>query len=170
MKRLLIPIAALASIATQQATGWDDNVQLDIGAFALDQQLPSVRYAIHSELYGAGPSDAGFESRMHVNVYVSPAPSLPVTYEVRGLTHPEQTASGTAEIFDSHTGGGTTIISTFLECTTDPCAEDFELVINIDPAETRALTISGYIIVHAEGSAEMTPPGTDVIATLTGPL
>lgn len=167
--KLLIAVGALASIATQQASGWDDYQAHDLGSYALDRQLPSVRYTLHNELVGPGPFE-GLDGLLQIDIYVTPAPTLPVKVEVRGITHPEdQSAIGMASIFDSHMPR-TLNIPAWLACTTDPCAEDFEIIITLDPAETASVTVSGHISVSASGSADDVPAGTDVTSILTGPL
>lgn len=65
------------------------------------------------------------------------------------------------------------ILDAWLECSGDPCAEDYEVTISRDPAlDLGALDITGSIESVAGGPYEQKepPPNTEVVVTVTGPM
>jgi len=165
--RILLVAGVVASIATQQQSGWSIPNHYDVAAFTLSDQATEIHYLIHAELHGAGPFD-GLLGSVQATIFMTPPAQVNgVTLELHGITHPDlQNDTGVA-ILKGSTNGSNLYVDAWLDCTTDPCVEDFELVIRratVDPVE-----ISGTIWLLTEGDADAPPEGTDVTMTVTGP-
>ena len=166
--RVLLIVGVVASIATSQVEGWSQPKQADISPFTLNDQASEIRYLIHTELRGPGPYE-GLRGSVQVNVYMTaPIPSMPVMVELHGITHPElQTDTGNALVKGSATGMNVSV-DAWLECVTDPCVEDFELIIR--RTTTEPVEISGTMFVLTQGDDPDLPEGTEVNMTVMGPL
>jgi len=168
--RILLAVGSLAVIATSQLPAWELHSN-DVPLTAtLDSQTPELHYIVHAELRGPGPF-VGLDGWVAVRLDVSPAQSISATtVEIHSLTHPDLMPTVTpvpATVTHSDS-----FIDAWLECSTDPCAEDFEVVIKRDAsANPPPLEVTGYIEAYAGSSTDSkeTPHDSEVVVSVTGP-
>jgi len=163
----LIAVGAFASIATSKISGWSMSANQNLPPLVLDSQTPVARYLIHTELHGPEPFD-GLDGTLEVNVFVRArvTSSASATIEVHSLTHPDEApttmTTGVNDTFSHYLA-----IQSFLACTTDPCSEDYEVVVQCEPAASLPqIDVSGDISSFVTGMPQQAPPGTAVDATV----
>jgi len=164
----LIIGGALASIATSKISGWSLSEQQVLQPLALDNATTSVRYLVHAELHGPEPFD-GLDGRIEAFVYVKArAPSgATATIELHSLTHPG-IAPAIADVTVTSPDVHYVPIDAWLACETDPCSEDFELIVHRDAtADLPAIEISGWVQAFAQGTPTEIPAGTSLVITAT---
>lgn len=166
---VLIAAGVFASIATSQVPpAWSLSKQQDLTPSVIDSQTPVARYRVHAELHGPEPF-AGLDGVLEAYLYVQArtASSGTATIELDPLTHPDvMPASATVRV-DS-TLSNYIAIDAWLACQTDPCSEDFELVVRRDPtANLPPIDVHGYVLTMAWGSQSPMPQGTSIDVTVT---
>jgi hypothetical protein len=164
----LIIGGALASIATSKISGWARSEQQDLQPLVLDNATTSVRYRLHAELHGPDPFE-GLDGNIETFVYVKArAPSGAIaTIELHSLTHPD-IAPTIADVTVTSPEFHYVAIDAWLACETDPCSEDFELIVHRDAtADLPAIEISGWVEAYAQGTPAQIPAGTSVVITAT---
>jgi len=164
----LIAVGAFASIATSKLSGWSMQADGDFPRVVLDSQSPTARYLIHTELHGPEPFQ-GLMGTLEVNVFVQArAPtSANATIEVRSLTHPDEMPN-TMSTDVTSTFSHYVPIESFLDCTTDPCSEDYEVIVQCDPPVLLPVVdVSGNVRSFVTGQPTQTPPGTSIDVTVT---
>lgn len=164
---LLIAVGGFASIATSRPSGWSMSANGNLPPLVLDGQTSVARYLIHTELHGPEPFD-GLDGTLEVNVVVRARvmSSASATIEVHSLTHPDEApttmTTGVNDTFSHYLA-----IQSFLACTTDPCSEDYEVVVQCKPAAgLPQIDVSGNISSFVTGMPQQAPPGTAVGATV----
>jgi len=169
--RMLIVLAALAAIASSQIPNWELHASEPMASATLDSQTTSLRYLVHAELRGPGPFE---DLNGYVAARVDARPSQPTpitTIEIRSLTHPDEMP--TTEMVPATVSHADVYLDAWLACTTDPCAEDYEVIISRDPTlELPPLDITGEIEAWAGGltDTKTMPENSEVVVTVTGPL
>jgi hypothetical protein len=163
----LITVGAFASIATSQVSGWSMSAPGTIPPLVLDNQTPVARYLIHTELHGPEPFE-GLDGTLEVNVFVKLfVVNASATIEVHSLTHPDQMPT-TVTTDVTSTFSHYLPIESFLECTTDPCSEDYEVVVQCDAAAILPqIDVSGNVSSFVTGKPAQAPPGTSIDVTVT---
>jgi hypothetical protein len=166
---LLIVAGAFASIATSQVPpAWTLSQRGDLTAAVIDNQTPSVRFLVHTELHGAEPIPT-LDGVLEANVLVSAQTMATgsATIELHSLTHPDVMPV-------THTVGLNNKFSDYLSldqwlaCDVDPCIEEFEIVVQRDAsADLPPLDVSGYVQTMAWGKQGPMPAGAALDVTVT---
>lgn len=170
LTRMLIVVAGLAAIASSQVPAWQLTDTEAMTPAKLDSTSTTLRYLVHAELRGPGPFE-GLDGWVAARVDASPAQPTSITkIEIRSLTHPDEMTMGMVPATVSHTD---VFLDAWLACTTDPCAEDYEIIISRDPGlDVPPLDVTGVIEAYAGGppEAKTMPENSEVVVTVTGPL
>jgi hypothetical protein len=169
--RGLLVVGCFAAIASSQIPAWELHDAKPFTTAKLDSQTTSLRYLVHAELRGPGPFE-GLDGWVAARVDATPAQPTPITtIEIRSLTHPD--VMPTTEMIPGTVSHTDVYLDAWLACTTDPCAEDYEVIISRDPtAELPPLDVTGEIEAYAGGPPETKtmPENSEVVVTVTGPL
>ncbi|HET7501897.1 MAG TPA: hypothetical protein VFK02_12860 [Kofleriaceae bacterium] len=163
----VIAVGGFASIATSKVSGWSMSANRNLPPLVLNSQTSLGRYLIHTELHGPEPFD-GLDGTLEVNVVVRAREmsSARANIEVHSLTHPDEApttmTTGVNDTFSHYLA-----IQSFLACTTDPCSEDYEVVVQCEPADSLPqIDVRGDISSFVTGMPQQAPPGTAVDATV----
>jgi hypothetical protein len=163
--RALVIVGSVAVIATSQMPAWELwSNEAPIAQVTLDNQTPQVRYAVHAELRGPGPFE-GLDGWVAVHLDLS-QPTAITTIEIRSITHPDVMPTTTPADTEA-------FMDAWLDCSSDPCAEDFEIAIRREPSANEIpLQVTGYIHAYANSStgATETPKNSEIVVSVTGPL
>jgi hypothetical protein len=166
----LIAAGVFASIATSQLPpGWSLSAEKDLTPSVIANQTSEARYLIHGELHGPEPF-AGLNGVLEANVYVlARTPSSgTATIEIHSLTHPDVIPTSTTVRINNTLPNYVSTPHAWLACETDPCSDDFELVVRRDPtADLSPIDVHGQVVIMAAGSQDPMPAGTSVDITVT---
>jgi hypothetical protein len=154
-QRIAIAVAAAASVATSQLPeGWNVSGGGTFEATLLDAQHTQVKYAIHAEVSGPGPYTdlAGlitatvraqqlgmFDNAIQLRITLRSTTNPEVEAGIAELTLPNITPELGANLF------------AWTHCTTPPCAEDFEVIVETIGTGAPALDLTGGVRVDANG-------------------
>jgi hypothetical protein len=164
---LLIAGGAVASIATSAPPpAWTLSQKQLLTASVIDNETPLVRYHVHADLHVPEPQ-TGLDGILEVNVSITArTPSAgSATLEIDSLTHPDVMPAkmdvGLNNSFTNYIS-----MDMWLDCTADPCSEDYELVVQRDPtADLPPIDISGDVTSLAWASKGSIP--ADAVLDLT---
>ena len=167
LTRLLIVLAGLAAIASSQSPAWQLTDSEVLAPTKLDNTSTTLRYLVHAELRGPGPFE-GLDGWVAARIDASPAQPTAITkVEIRSLTHPDEMV---AQMVPATVGHTDVFLDAWLACTTDPCAEDYEIIISREPGlDLPPLDITGEIEAFAGGpsDAKTMPENSEVVITVT---
>jgi hypothetical protein len=170
---ILLAGGAIASIATSQVPpGWGIGTNQALDPAVIDDTTPTVRYQVHVELHGAEPI-TGLDGMVETDVsFAARDGSTPSgSIELSSLTNDVPPATinyGDVDPTTARERGISASLDAWLACTSDPCSEDFELVVHRDPgANLPALDIGGTVYASAGGTDKVQPPNTSVVLTVT---
>jgi hypothetical protein len=171
--RGLLVVGSVAVIATTTLPAWELwSNDVSITTVTLDSQTSELHYMVHAELRGPGPFP-DLDGWVAARLDVSPSqPTSASTIEIRSITHPDLMPTitpvpGTVTHADA-------FMDAWLDCTGDPCAEDFEIVITRNASvNPPPLQVSGYVQAYAgssKGESKEQPQDSEVVVSVTGPL
>lgn len=164
---LLIAAGAFASIATSKAPpAWTLSQEQDLTAAVIDTTTPAARYHVHVELHGPEPF-VGLEGTLEAEIAVTArtTSSATATIEIDSLTHPDVMPAKTSAGLNSTM---TNYLATdiLLACESDPCVEDYELVVEPETTDVPTIDVTGNVVVLASGEQGPMPAGTALDITV----
>ena len=153
-QRITIGIAAAASIATTVASPeWNASASAMLDAVVFDMQRTKASYAIHAEVSGQGPYKdltGSLSSRVTAQQTGPYEAQTQLRLTLRSTTNPgvETIAEVTLPNIDPKVGAE---LPAWTHCMTPPCAEDFELIVELIGTGAPPLNITGFANVTASG-------------------
>jgi hypothetical protein len=164
---LLIAGGAFASIATSAPPpAWDLSQDQLLTASVLDNQTPVVRYHVHADLHVPEPQ-TGLDGVLEVNLSVRARTMSggSATLEIDSLTHPDVMPTK-MDVGLNNTFNNYIAMDMWLDCTADPCSEDYEVLVQRDPtADLPPIDVGGHITAMAWASKGSIP--ADAVLDLT---
>ena len=167
-QRMAIGIAAAASIATSVASPeWNVSAGAMLDAVVFDSQRTKASYTIHAEVSGPGPyknlggtlgaavtaqqtGPYDSQTQLRLTLRSTTNPGVEIVEEV---TLPNIEPKVAAEL------------AAWTHCVTPPCAEDFELIVELVGTGAPPLDITGGVNVTASGDNNDLESTTQVTIT-----
>ena len=169
--RTILAVAAAASIATSQVPNtWHSSAEAPTEAAQLDTQRPKVVYAIHTEVAGPGPYENLFgdlSATITANTTARIDGELRFRVTLQSTTNPLQLV--TDEVGLPQASQAFPDLPAWTHCSLPPCAEDFELTIELlgSTATTGPIDFSGLVQINSTGDNSDRERSTQTTITVT---
>jgi len=153
-QRIVIAAGAAASIATSQAPdGWHKQQEFLLGDQVFDEQRIKVVYAVHAEISGTAPYK-DLDGFLTAHLTFTEASSVTTASELRVTWKSITNGNETVELVKLDARELYADIGVFEHCALPPCAEDFELTVELVNAAGARAFVQGGIDLGAGGRAE----------------
>lgn len=168
LQRVTLAVAAAASIATTvPPKEWHVSAGAMLDAVVFDTQRTTARYAIHAEVTGTGKYtdlDGTLTATVSASTFGTFDAQSQLRLTVRSTTNPD------VEIVQEVTLPNieprvSAELPAWTHCMTPPCAEDFELTIELIGTGAPPLNISGDVGVASLGTDNKLEPMTQTTIT-----
>ena len=168
LQRVTLAVAAAASIATTQLPQeWHADASAVLDTVVFDTTRTTARYAIHAEITGTGKyTDLDGTLTATINATTSGTfdSQSQLRLTLRSTTNPDvaMVSEVTLPNIDPRVAAE---LPAWTHCMTPPCAEDFELTVELIGTGAPPLNITGNVGTSSVGSDNKLEPTTQ--ATIT---